>query len=139
MAVDTLIGAVPDNWRILRLDECCHVQPGPSGTTLRSSEQVTKGTPVVKATDLGLDRISLQSGVCVSAETAKRLTRYKLQPGDILLARIGATPRHAIVAEQQDGWLLGGSCIRVRVLQHTSPEYLECYLSHPAVQEWLVE
>lgn len=122
-----------------RLDECCHVQPGPSGTTLKSSEYVIGGVPVVNAGDVGTEGVSLGPRVSVSAETAERLRRYRLHPGDIVLVRIGVTTRHAMVTEQQDGWLLGGSGIRVRVVRDVSPEYLAYYLTHPAVQEWLAE
>lgn len=136
--MDTLIGTVPDDWQTRRLDGCCSVQPGPSGTTLKSSDHVIGGIPVVKATDVDLDGI-LDPDVGVSAETAARLQRYRLQPSDILLVRVGVTTRHAMVTRQQDGWLLGGSCIRLRVETDLVPGYLACYLKHPAVQGWLSE
>ncbi|WP_319462633.1 restriction endonuclease subunit S [Micromonospora sp. RTP1Z1] len=136
--MDTLIGPVPDDWQIRRLDECCDVQPGPSGTTLRSTAYVIGGVPVVKAGDIGPEGIS--PSVSLDEETAKRLwPRYELCPGDIVLVRIGITTRHAMVTERQKRWLLGGSCIRIRVTRDISAEYLACYLTHPAVQEWLAE
>ncbi|BCB83720.1 restriction endonuclease subunit S [Phytohabitans suffuscus] len=137
--MDTLIGTVPDAWRVHRLDECCHVQPGPSGTTLKSSEYIIGGIPVVNAKDVGPDGISPGPAASVSVETAERLRRYRLEPGDILFVRVGVTTRHTMATEQQDGWLLGGSTIYVRAVQHTSPDYLACYLTHPAVKEWLAE
>ncbi|WP_327652619.1 restriction endonuclease subunit S [Micromonospora aurantiaca] len=136
--MDTLIGPVPDDWQTRRLGECCGVQPGPSGTTLRSSAYVIGGIPVVKARDISPEGI--HPSVSVSEETARRLRpRYELCPGDIVLVRIGRTTRHAMVTERQERWLLGGSCIRIRATRDISAEYLACYLTHPAVQEWLAE
>ncbi|MFG1890419.1 restriction endonuclease subunit S [Micromonospora sp. NPDC049051] len=136
--MDTLIGPVPDDWQMRRLDECCDVQPGPSGTTLRSSAYMIGGVPVVKAGDISLEGI--HPSVSVDEETARRLRpRYELRPGDIVLVRIGITTRHAMVTDRQNSWLLGGSCIRIRAKQNISAEYIGCYLTHPAVQEWLAE
>lgn len=138
--MDTLIGVVPDDWRVHRLDECCDVQTGPSGTTLKSSDHTMQGVPLVKASDIEPDGISANPSASVSVATAQRLPRkYRLHPGDIVLVRIGTKTRHATVTERHDGWLLGGSCIRLRANRPTSPEYLTCYLTHPAVQEWLAE
>jgi restriction endonuclease S subunit len=98
------------------------------------------GVPVVNAADVGPDGIvSPSPGVRVSPEIAKRLPRYRLEPGDIVLVRIGVTTRRAMATEPQGGWLLSGSCIRVRAVRDVSPEYLACYLAHPAAQEWLAE
>ncbi|TDC36154.1 restriction endonuclease subunit S [Micromonospora sp. 15K316] len=136
--METLIGPVPDDWQTRRLDECCDVQPGPSGTTLRSSAYVIGGVPVVKAGDIGPEGIN--PSVSVDEETAERLRpRYELRPGDIVLVRIGRTTRHTMVSEREARWLLGGSCIRIRATQDISADYLACYLTHPAVQEWLAE
>lgn len=114
------------------------MRPGPSGSTLRSSAYVIGGVPVVKAGDISPEGIN--PSVSVDEKTAERLRPgYGLSPGDIVLVRIGRTTRHAVVPEGQERWLLGGSCIRIRATQDISADYLACYLTHPAVQEWLVE
>lgn len=138
-AVDALIGPVPDTWVESRLSECCDVQPGPSGSVLKRTEHVTGGIPVVKARDIGAVGINPAPRDTVSVETAARLHRYRLVEGDILLVRIGVTTRHALVSAEQDGWLVGGSCLRLRARPGFSRAYLNCYLSLPAVQEWLAD
>jgi hypothetical protein len=137
--MDTLIGRVPDSWRTTRLDACCQLQPGPAGTTLKAADHVIGGVPVVTAKDIGNRRVSPAPGVSVTARTAERLRRYQLVEGDILLVRIGDTTRHAEVAAAQGGWLMGGSCIRVRAYTDVTPAYLSCYLTHPSVREWLAQ
>jgi restriction endonuclease S subunit len=134
-----MIGTVPADWRVVRLDECCEVRPGPSGGILDTSHHVIGGVPVVTAGDVGSAGIVVAPRVSVTADTAERLHRHRLRPGDIVLVRIGVTTRHAMVSSLQDGWLLGGSCIRFRAVDGVLPGYLACYLAHPAVQEWLAE
>ncbi|MEV4539807.1 restriction endonuclease subunit S [Asanoa sp. NPDC049518] len=135
--MDTLIGEVPDAWSARRLEDCCEVQSGPSGSVLTRSENVTGGVPVVKAGDVGPDGIALDPSASIGPATAERLRKYRLESGDIVLVRIGQTSRHALATDEHRGWLLGSSCIRVRVLRDVLPAYLSCYLTHPAVKEWL--
>lgn len=141
--MDTLIGPVPDDWRVCTLGECCEVRPGPSGSVLKTSDYVLDGIPVVRAENVGDDLIP-DATKTVSAETAGRLDRYRLLPGDVVLVRIGVTTRFTTVSREQCGWVLGGSCIRLRVLpndppRRLAPSYLACYLAHPAVQGWLAD
>ncbi|GIJ28984.1 hypothetical protein Vqi01_41460 [Micromonospora qiuiae] len=50
----------------------------------------------------------------VSEWTVRRLDRYQLQRGDILLVRVGDTKRFGTVTGKVAGWLMGDTCIRVR-------------------------
>jgi type I restriction enzyme, S subunit len=142
--VDTLIGSVPDDWRVCVLGDCCDIRPGPSGSVLKTSDYVLDGIPVVRAENVG-DDIVPDATRTVSAETVGRLERYRLRPGDVLLVRIGVTTRFATASLEHDGWVLGGSCLLLRVLSNVSPEgglapgYLACYLAQPAVQGWLAD
>lgn len=138
--MDTLIGTVPDDWRTRRLEECCSVQPGPSGTTLDTSAQVVDGgIPVVTAREVDPEGLNANPQVSVKAEIAHRLHRYRLEAGDVVLVRVGSKPRHATVSERQAGWLLGNSCLRLRAETMLSGAYLACYLTHPSVQHWLTQ
>ncbi|MEV4536269.1 restriction endonuclease subunit S [Asanoa sp. NPDC049518] len=121
-----------------RLDDCCELQTGPSGSVLTRSDHLIGGIPVVKAGDVGPDGIALNPRASVGATTAERLQKYRLESGDIVFVRIGRTTRHAVATDAHRGWVLGSSCIRVRALREVLPAYLSCYLTHPAVQEWLV-
>lgn len=140
--MDTLIGQVPDDWRVSALGKCCEVLSGPSGSVLKTSDFVRNGIPVVRAENVGAGTISAATRA-VSAETAERLDRYRLRSGDVVLVRIGVTTRFSTVSSQQHGWVLGGSCMRLRLLdappEHLASSYLGCYLAHPAVQGWLAD
>lgn len=136
--METLIGSVPDGWRELPLGECCELSPGPSGTVLRSADYVVGGVPLVTAKDIGDRRINPPAH-SVDQAAAVSLGRFAVEPGDLLLVRLGTTARHAVVEPEQAGWLMGGSCIRARIRQgiDLGALYLSAYLTHPAVADWL--
>ncbi|MFI5906995.1 restriction endonuclease subunit S [Dactylosporangium sp. NPDC051541] len=136
--MDSLIGQLPDGWQVRTVKACCQVISGPSGTTLSRSAHVSNGIPVLNATDIGPHGI-IRPEFTVSEATAQRLARYELARADVVFVRVGLTTRHATVADDQAGWLLGGSCVRIRVVQGLLPGYLPCYLSHPAVREWVAD
>ncbi|MGI5523038.1 restriction endonuclease subunit S [Micromonospora sp. CA-259024] len=137
--MDSLIGPIPDGWRIQPLNACCELQPGPGGSALRATDYVpVGGVPVVNAQDIDRGRISIpQANVSAEAAT-RRLDRYRIIPGDILLVRVGGAIRHALTGPEHDQWVQGGSCIRLRTQGDVLPAYLSCYLTHPAVGDWLL-
>ncbi|MEW2144172.1 N-6 DNA methylase [Micromonospora vinacea] len=134
---DSLIGIVSNDWWVGDLDQRCDIRPGPSGTLLAKSDYVPEGIPLVRAGDLGDGGIAPGPKARVSDQTANRLRDYRLQSGDILLLRIGETTRFGIVTEQENGWLMGNTCIRVRPGSQVTPEFLAHYLNRPEVQGWL--
>jgi type I restriction enzyme, S subunit len=136
--MDSLIGDVPDDWRQLRLDQCCDVQSGPGGSAITSADRVIGGVPVVSAQDIHDGRINPTPAVSVHPETAQRHPRYQLAVGDILVVRVGSL-RHARADPAKKGWLMGSSCIRLRPRGDLAPAYLDCYLTHPSVRDWLAQ
>ena len=74
----------------------------------------------------------------VKPEISAKLGSYKLQPGDIVCARSGTLGRHGLVREEEGGWLLGTSCMRLRPkVDEVVPEYLVHYLNSPEVHAWI--
>jgi restriction endonuclease S subunit len=139
--MDSLIGEVPDDWRQLRLGECCGVQPGPGGSAITSADRVIGGVPVVSARDIHDGRINPTPAVNVHPETAQQHHRYQLTEGDILVVRVGSRFRHARADPTKEGWLMGSSCIRLRPRPgaNLASAYLDCYLTHPSVRDWLAQ
>ncbi|MFD7842882.1 restriction endonuclease subunit S [Nocardia sp. NPDC059764] len=66
----------------------------------------------------------------VGRDTADRLTRYRLEPGDILVVRSAQTDP-AIVTGSPGRMLMGNNLIRLRVrdITRTDPDYLLAWLS----------
>lgn len=137
--MDSLIGDVPDDWRQLRLDKCCDVQSGPGGSAITLADRVIGGVPVVSARDISGGRINPTPAVSVRPQTAQLRHRYRLAVGDILVVRVGGRCRHARADPAKEGWLMGSSCIRLRPGVDLASAYLDCYLAHPSVQDWLAQ
>ncbi|MFN4204673.1 MAG: restriction endonuclease subunit S, partial [Tabrizicola sp.] len=57
-----------------------------------------------------------------------------------MYSRRGDVERRSLVRSENDGWLCGTGCLRVRFgKRHVFPEYAAQYLGHPAVREWIVQ
>nr|WP_229805998.1 restriction endonuclease subunit S [Microbispora rosea] len=74
----------------------------------------------------------------ISPADAERLSKYLLREGDIVYSRRGDVGRRALVRAEQDGWLCGTGCLRVRPGKKMDAVFLAYYLGHPEVREWIV-
>jgi restriction endonuclease S subunit len=136
--VDSLIGVVPDGWKEYRLEEVCGIIPGPSVKQLVPAENGSPELPVVTPRDLQHNRVAKHCATHVAEETARGLSRYRLQTDDIVCARTGHLGRQGLVSADQAGWLTGSGCLRLRTHRIISARYLVYYLAHPAVRDWIV-
>lgn len=135
--MDALIGNVPDSWKPASLAEVSDILAGPSGARLNLERRTSSNVPVVSPKDLRNNRIAEDGGAAVAFELANKLSRYRLAPGDVVCARAGELGRQALAGEGQEGWLLGTGCLRLRVRDPMSANYLTYYLGHPAVRNWI--
>lgn len=133
----SLIGNVPTNWTEVPLEQICHILAGPSGTRLNLEKRTSSNVPVVAPKDLRNNRIAEDGGAAVSFELANELSRYRLLPGDIVCTRTGELGRQGLAGGEQEGWLFGTACLRLRVRDLISADYLIYYLGHPAVRDWV--
>jgi restriction endonuclease S subunit len=68
-----------------------------------------------------------------------RPSRYLVRTGDIVYSRRGDVERRALIRAEEDGWLCGTGCLRVRFGNgEIDPLYASYYLDHPKVREWIV-
>ena len=89
--------------------------------------------------DIGDNRIETASIKCITPADAKRLERYLVRPGDIVLSRRGDVRRRALIREREDGWLCGTGSLRIRFGDDSiCPAYVSHYLGHPIVADWIV-
>ncbi|MBW9088157.1 restriction endonuclease subunit S [Rhizobium wenxiniae] len=90
--------------------------------------------------NIGDNAISEEGIARISVEDAKRLTRYRLRTGDIVYSRRGDVEKRSLVRPNNDGWLCGTGCLRIRFGEgHVLPEYAAYYLAHPAAKAWVVQ
>jgi type I restriction enzyme S subunit len=121
------------------LAESDGIQIGPFGSQLHAREYVASGIPVVMPRDIVEGRIFISKIKQVSAETAARLGRHRLLPGDIVFPRRGDLSKRALVTVEQEGWLCGTGCIRYRPAQDVNGGHVFQALSGQSATEWLVE
>jgi len=141
---DLLTGELPDGWEITTLGEVClrgggSIQTGPFGSQLHASDYVMHGVPSVMPTNIGENRIVESGIVRITEADAERLSRHRLRPGDIIYSRRGDVEKRALVRNEQEGWLCGTGCIKVRLGSGiVDPLFTSLYLGHPIVKEWIV-
>jgi type I restriction enzyme, S subunit len=140
---DPLLEVVSDDWHVTTLGELCEsgnggIQTGPFGSQLHASDYVPVGVPSVMPQNIGDNRISDHGIARIKTTDAVRLSRYLLRHGDIVYSRRGDVGRRALVRPEQDGWLCGTGCLRVRLGDSASPAFISYYLGHPDVREWVV-
>lgn len=140
----TIIGEVSESWEQTTLGELCErgngsIQTGPFGSQLHASDYVERGVPSVMPKDIGENRIRRDALSMISEDDADRLSRYRMQPGDIVYSRRGDVERRALITEAEAGWLCGTGCLRVRLGSSAVPAYVSYFLGHPAVRSWIVQ
>ncbi len=115
---------------IQKLVEHGHVsiKTGPFGTQLKASEYVSHGTPVLNVRNLGFATVNTDKLEMIGTETLERLSAHKLMTGDIVFGRKGAVERHGFISTDENGWMQGSDCIRLRVLTDiVNPQFLSYY------------
>jgi len=144
MAGDAVFSDLPAHWEVTTLGEVClrgggDIQTGPFGSQLHASDYVPAGIPSIMPVNIGDNRI-IEDGIArVSPEDVERLGRHKLRVGDIVYSRRGDVERRALVRAEQEGWLCGTGCVRVRLgAGCVDPMYASYYLGHPDIRAWIV-
>ncbi|WP_257292567.1 restriction endonuclease subunit S [Endozoicomonas sp. ONNA1] len=108
------------------------IKTGPFGTQLKASEYVESGIPVINVRNIGFRDIREEKLEFINNETAARLSSHLLEKDDIVFGRKGAVERHAYIEANQDGWLQGSDCIRLRISDKT---VLPRYVSYSFLSE----
>ena len=115
------------------------IKTGPFGTQLKASEYVNEGTPVLNVRNLGFSTVNTEKLEMVGDETLERLSAHKLHTGDIVFGRKGAVERHAYIGENEDGWMQGSDCIRLRVKSDSiNARYLSYYFLTPQHRAFMI-
>lgn len=92
-----------------------NIQTGPFGSQLHQADYSETGIPVVMPKDFVNGKITEESIARVSSEHVNRLSRHKIEIGDILYSRRGDVGKCAYATEREKGWLCGTGCLRVTI------------------------
>lgn len=126
-------------WKTVILDDISsNIQTGPFGSQLHQSDYSIEGIPVVMPKDLVNGHISEASIARVSEAHVQRLTRHKIEIGDILYSRRGDVGRCAFATEKEAGWLCGTGCLRVSIdTSKANPKFVFYQLQKPDTVGWV--
>jgi type I restriction enzyme S subunit len=111
---------LPAQWRWVTVSDIGNkerdaVQTGPFGAQLSSSEFTRDGVPVLAIGNVQWGYLDTRDLKCVSEEKAGQLSRYRVQPGDILFARMGTVGRSCVVPDFAKDWLISYHLIKIAV------------------------
>jgi type I restriction enzyme, S subunit len=132
---------VPEGQSVkMQLGQLSEITPGPSGSLLDNLQDGPDGVPVISPSDLGeRNAVDGRHVRRVLWDQARKLARFALREGDLLVVRQGSIGRLALISEEQAAWFYSSSFLRVRPrLEFVLPEYLLSYLSYPPVQRDLL-
>ena len=91
------------------------IQTGPFGSQLHQYDYSLTGIPVVMPKDLVNGHISEEGIARVGENHVNRLSKHKIEEGDILYSRRGDVGRCALATVREKGWLCGTGCLRVTI------------------------
>lgn len=101
---------------------------GPFGTALSAQEYRDEGVPVIHPSNIVDGRLTHRADSFVDTATWRRLARWHVEVGDIVLMRKGDVGRSAKVTQDEAGWVLGSDCILVRCKGTLYPAYVQAIL-----------
>lgn len=134
----------PANWELTTLGEVCkrgggYVQTGPFGSQLHASDYVQEGIPTIMPVNISDNQILIDGIARISEKDAERLSRHRLEPGDIVFSRRGDVTRRALIREEQKGWLCGTGSLKIHFGKDVvDPLFASLYFGHPDVKDWIV-
>ena len=141
---ESALGHIPLGWTATTLGEACkfgggNVQTGPFGTQLHAADYVDDGVPSIMPSDLRDNRIDVSSISRVREYDAERLGVYRVDIGDVVYSRRGDVERRALIRSNEQGWLCGTGCLRVRFGKFgLNPFFGASYLGSLESRAWVV-
>jgi type I restriction enzyme S subunit len=127
-------------WRHVGLGDVAEIQTGPFGSQLHSADYVATGIPSIMPTNIGARLNILKSEIaCIKESDAKRLDRYLVKDGDVVYSRRGDVEKCAYITKNEDGWLCGTGCLRIRFVSDKAfPKFCAYYLSTDKMKGWIL-
>jgi len=129
---------LPLGWALSRFSEVSkEVSTGPFGSMIHKRDYIEGGIPLINPSHMVDCSISEEKSVAVSQNKAKELLSYKLEEGDIVMARRGEMGRCALVTEREDGWLCGTGSFRLKFHVDIYREYILLLFKTERVRKYL--
>jgi type I restriction enzyme, S subunit len=134
---------VPAGWTAVALGALVHsagghVQTGPFGSQLHAEDYVADGVPVIMPTNIAGRSVDPDGAARISEANADRLGRHRLRVGDLVYSRRGDVEKHALISEDEEGWICGTGCLMIRPGPGgVSAVFLSLQLDQPHIRAWI--
>jgi type I restriction enzyme, S subunit len=141
--IASALGDIPKGWEATTLGRFVSngsitLQTGPFGTQLKASHYTSEGTPVINVRNIGFGTVRADKFEYLPPDRVEEHKRHKLREGDIVFGRKGAVERHLLVSPNEDGWIQGSDCIRLRVQEGPlEPRFLSIAFREDEHQRWM--
>jgi type I restriction enzyme S subunit len=130
---DSVLGAVPDGWEVVSLQEVCtRITDG----SHRSPKTVDDGFPMASVKDMHTWGFHINQCRRISREDYDELVRNDCKPllGDVLVAKDGSYLKHIFVVDEEQDVVILSSIALLRPNGRIHPHVLSLYLLDPAVK-----
>lgn len=125
-------------WKEVRLGDIADVQTGPFGSQLHKSDYIAEGIPCIMPTNIGPHLNFIVDGIAhVSEVDANRLSRHLTEFGDIIYARRGDIEKCAYVTTNEEKWLCGTGCLKIRCNNEVNSRFIAYLLSTAECKKWI--
>ena len=129
-----------EEWKEYKLGDFSDIQTGPFGSQLHQRDYVSFGTPCIMPTNIGNHlEINTESIAYVSDGDINRLKKHCVAEGDIIYSRRGDVEKCAYINKEEEGWLCGTGCLRIRITNNVFNSLFVAYqLSTKECKKWIV-
>jgi type I restriction enzyme S subunit len=132
---DTEIGRIPREWKSVTLEDFASkkknaIVDGPFGSNLKTEHYCSSGIPVIQSGYVTSNKFIAESYFFVELTKFEKEIRSKVEPGDIVMAKIGANcGKCAILPDGHPVGILAGNSLKISIDENKSKVFL-MYLLH---------
>ncbi len=122
------VNNIPDSWQETTLGEVCKPKGGkrlPKGETLISERT---NHPYIRITDFEGNSINKNNLQYVPDETFKKISRYIVNEGDVIISIVGTIGLVALIDDELDNASLTENCVKLTKLESIHNVFLYYYL-----------
>lgn len=126
-------------YNLKKLDHVCsRIVDGPFGSAIKASDYVDNGVPFIRVADVtrGEGTIRTDDMIFISKEAHQKISRSKVSPNDVVIAKTGATMGAASLVPQEipDANIRGDLGALTVITEQCLPKYLITYINTPIGQ-----
>ena len=142
--IKSIIPTIPETWIYDKIKHHVQDKPnsivdGPFGTQLHNDEYVDEGIPVIRIVNLSYEgNFDPEKLVFITQEKYQSLKRSSVEPGDLIIAKTGATIGKVGVFEGYEKGIIASSCLKITLNENISSNFFKYYLISDYCQNQII-